>query len=412
MKLAIFHPSFGDVGGAEVLALSEARALRACGVDARIVTGEFDAHQWSEQAGDVPVDCFRSRTFADALTWKGVTKLRMRARRAARVLQDGGVDVVIAHNYPCNAMLGAMDLDAVRLWQANEPSRSLYLKDSRPVLTARVAATGANAPDYVTREFAGRLGKWERRLARGGELGARRQFDAAMTAKLDGIYAISAYSRDNARRIYGRCSDTVVYPAVRPLAVAPGGRRGIDAGALQVVAQTRLHPEKNVDTVIEGFAMYARRHVGAHLHVAGTGPDLPRLTALAERTAPGLVTFHGFVDAETLESLMAACDVFALLPVDEPFGMVFTEAMTRGLLCIGPDHGGPLEILEEGQQGWAVDAFAAEQLAAALDEASALANGEADVRRASALESVKARFSTDAMVSSLRAVLREAGLSL
>jgi len=81
-------------------------------------------------------------------------------------------------------------------------------------------------------------------------------------------------------------------------------------------------------------------------------------------------------------------------------------------LCIGPDHGGPLEILEEGQQGWAVDAFAAEQLAAALDEASALANGEADVRRASALASVKARFSTDAMVSSLRAVLREAGLSL
>lgn len=411
MKLAIFHPSFGEVGGAEVLALSEARALRGCGVDARIVTGAFDAQRWSEHAGDVPVDCFRTRTFADTFRWKGVTRLRMRARRAARVLRDGGADVVIAHNYPCNAMLGAMNLDAVRLWQANEPSRSLYLKESLPILTARVAATGASAPDYVTRDFARRLEKWERRLG-GGELAARRGFDAAMTAKLDGIYAISAYSRDISRRIYGRCSDTVVYPAIRTRAVVPSGRRGINAGGLQVVAQTRLYPQKNVDTVIEGFAIYARRHARAHLHVAGTGPDLPRLTALAERTAPRRVTFHGFVGSEALESLMAACDVFALLPVDEPFGMVFTEAMARGLLCVGPDHGGPSEILEGGEQGWVLDAFAPEQLAAALDEASALANVEADARRAAALRNVQARFSTEAMLSSLRAVLREAGLPL
>ena len=42
MELAIFHPMFGAIGGAEVLAAGEARALRDAGVDAGIVTGPVD----------------------------------------------------------------------------------------------------------------------------------------------------------------------------------------------------------------------------------------------------------------------------------------------------------------------------------------------------------------------------------
>ena len=47
----------------------------------------------------------------------------------------------------------------------------------------------------------------------------------------------------------------------------------------------------------------------------------------------------------------------------------------------GPDHGGPLEILDGGRLGWAVDPLAPAALAEALAEAWRLPHGEADRRR-------------------------------
>ena len=113
------------------------------------------------------------------------------------------------------------------------------------------------------------------------------------------------------------------------------------------------------------------------------------------------------------KSLKSFCINFkssmSTLPVDEPFGMVFTEAMAQGLLCIGPDHGGPHEILEGGAVGWAVDAFSAEQVARALEHVAGLSDGEADRRRRAALASVRGRFSAEAMVKAIGRVVKEAG---
>ena len=407
MELAIFHPMFGTVGGAEVLAAAEARALREAGVDAGIVTGPVDAARWREALDGIPLRQFRQRALGDAVAWTTVARLRLRARRARRLLD--GARVVIAHNHPCNAMLGAMRLGALRLWQVNEPARALHLAATSPVLAARARALGVRAPDHLTRTFAQRLARWEVRAARAGDLGARRQFDVRMTARLDGLYAISAYARDMARRIYGRCSETIVYPPAVLREEGAARRRGIRRDGLQVLVQTRLEAVKNVETVLAGFAAFARSHAGSHLHVVGEGGDAERLREVAGELAPGRVTFHGFLDDDRLETVRDACDVFALLPVDEPFGMVFTEAMAQGLLCIGPDHGGPQEILEGGAVGWTVDAFSAEQVAAALAEVAALPDGAADARRRAARASVRGRFSAAAMVGALSAVVREAG---
>ena len=97
-----------------------------------------------------------------------------------------------------------------------------------------------------------------------------------------------------------------------------------------------------------------------------------------------------------------ACDVFALLPLDEPFGMVFPEAAARGLLMIGPDHGGPLEILDSGRLGWCVDAFSPEALAQALSQVASLSDAEADRRRAQADHACRARFAEAVVGPQLR----------
>jgi hypothetical protein len=46
-----------------------------------------------------------------------LAKLRRRGLRAAKLLRD--YDLVIAHNFPANAMLGAAPIRARKVWQCN-----------------------------------------------------------------------------------------------------------------------------------------------------------------------------------------------------------------------------------------------------------------------------------------------------
>ena len=160
-----------------------------------------------------------------------------------------------------------------------------------------------------------------------------------------------------------------------------------------MLVHSRIEVLKNIDTVIRGFAQFHAASQGSHLHVVGDGPARASLQALAAQLLPaGAFTFHGYLSDAELRRVYDACDVFALLPLDEPFGMVFPEAAAKGLLLIGPDHGGPLEILDGGRLGWCVDAFSPEALAQALSQVASLSDAEADRRRAQADQACRDAF--------------------
>jgi glycosyltransferase involved in cell wall biosynthesis len=95
----------------------------------------------------------------------------------------------------------------------------------------------------------------------------------------------------------------------------------------------------------------------------------------------------------------------ALLPADEPFGMVYPEAAQRGLLLIGPDHGGPVEILDGGALGWTVDIFSPEPLAEAFAEAWRLPAHEVTRRRERAAAACHDRYGPHATLPALLAQL-------
>jgi glycosyltransferase involved in cell wall biosynthesis len=311
--------------------------------------------------------------------------VRLRARRAAKHLQDA--DVVLAANHPCSTMLGQVKTAARRIWQCNEPPRRIHLRGANPFLAARVDATGGKGIEDACAPFA-------RRLA--GPASETAAFDVESVSRLDRIFAISAFSRDNTRGIYGRCGDEVVPPIVRfPGAVSP--RAGLDRSGLQVLAHTRLEVPKNVDTLLRGFARFrAATCPGARIHLVGDGPHRPRLEALAaELGLADVARFHGFLPESELRAVYAACDVFALLPLDEPFGMVFPEAAAQGLLLVGPDHGGPVEILEGGELGFLCNAFDPDALADALARIWALDDAEVDRRRVAADRACRARYAAE-----------------
>src|SRR6185436_17971705 len=228
-------------------------------------------------------------------------------------------------------------------------------------------------------------------LARAEDLAAKARFDVEETSRLDHIFAISEFSRDNARRIYGRCGDEVVYPIVR-FPERERARTGLDRAGPGVLVLSRLELPKNVDTVVRGLASFRNERPGAKLHVIGDGPARGMLESLARELLPeAAFAFHGYVSDERVREIADRCEIFALLPVDEPFGLVYPEAAARGLLLVGPDHGGPLEILEGGRLGRCVNAFDPQALAGALAELASLSDTEADRLREAADRACRAR---------------------
>jgi glycosyltransferase involved in cell wall biosynthesis len=399
MRLGVFQPSLVNVGGAELLAAMQIAYFRTHAIDVSLVTFAYEAQRWSQYLDAVPVTRVRKRHWTDLLgAWTRVAKLRRRARRAAPAFR--GCDVVLAHNYPCSTMLGTADVAARKVWQCNEPPRRVHLREANPVLTARVEATGGKGLEDVCAPFAQRL--------RADRTARERAFDRDNVARLDEIYAISEFSRDNARRIYGRCREQVIPPMVRfPETVAH--RSGLDRERLNILLHSRLERPKNIDTVLRGFAIFQKRVCSsAVLHVVGDGSYRPRLEHLARELCPAsAVRFHGYLSDAQVQPVYTACDVFALLPVDEPFGMVFPEAAAHGLLLVGPDHGGPVEILDGGRFGWVCDAFSPEALAQAFAEIWALDDAAVDRRRAEADRACRARYSVDVVGPQLLRLLRE-----
>jgi glycosyltransferase involved in cell wall biosynthesis len=393
MRMAVFHPAFESVGGAEILAATEACFYRDQGVAPDMVTLGYDPLCWGPRLAGIPVRVIEKRHWTDLLSgWSRMAKLQQRGKRAAEILRD--YDLVVAHNFPASALLGAAPMRGRKVWQCNEPPRGIHMREANPSLTSRLEASGGHSPEAATKRFQKNLASHDLSMGRSSSARARKTYDLEAIRSLDQIYAISEFSRDNARRIYGRCDDRVIYPIVR---FPEGGfsRRGLERSVRRVLIHSRLEVLKNIDTVLRGFSLFQQASpVPCELHVVGEGPSREVLESLArEICTPGSVRFHGYLSDQDLKTVYEICDVFALLTLDEPFGMVYPEAAAKGLLLIGPDHGGPLEILDGGALGWTIDAYSPEALCEALGQIWSLDDAEVDRRREAADRTCRSRFS-------------------
>lgn len=108
----------------------------------------------------------------------------------------------------------------------------------------------------------------------------------------------------------------------------------------------RLHPDKDQETLIRGFAAaLPRLRQGSLLVIIGEGRLESRLKELTRELGIGeRVRFLGQV--KHARRYFQAFDVFALTSDHEPFGMVLLEAMAAGVPLITTDCGGAAEIVQ------------------------------------------------------------------
>lgn len=271
-------------------------------------------------------------------------------------------------------------------------------------------------PDVVHVNFA-IPGIWARRVARrsgvpfvvstqhelAGSLAPHLRLGLRATARCVDVHT---YVSEAVARSFGRPPEAagshlvirngVDEQALRAVAPEPGG-----AVPGRIVAPGRLMPEKGQALLIEALAALRAAHPRAHLILAGSGPDEPRLRDLAGRLGVAeAVQFAGWLPRQALWRLLTGARA-AAFPSDgrEGFGLALAEAALLGVPVVASRIAAFREVLAEDEAAayW-FEPKRADDLTRQLDAALADPDAGRAERAERARHNARARASLSAML--------------
>jgi glycosyltransferase involved in cell wall biosynthesis len=139
----------------------------------------------------------------------------------------------------------------------------------------------------------------------------------------------------------------------------PSAQRTVPLGGLKLLVVSRLSPEdryKGFDTLLHAVRLALDSGLNLTLDIVGDGGDRARLENLARFLGiRKSVSFYGSLPDDQLGQIYRDSHVFVMPSKKEGFGIVFLEAMAAGLPCIGGNHGGTPEVIEQGVSGFLVE---------------------------------------------------------
>ena len=179
-------------------------------------------------------------------------------------------------------------------------------------------------------------------------------------------------------------------------------------GAVRMVTVAHLVARKRHEVVLRALALVDPDRRPEYL-VIGDGPRRQGLERLAvELGVADRVRFLGQLPNPDAVARAAACDVFVMPGIEEPFGVAFVEAMAAGLPAIGSrGEGGPEDIAAAGPGMLLVEPDDARGLAAVIER---LTTDRDELRRLglAARETVAANFTWERSGSETVAAYRRA----
>lgn len=286
-EIAFVLPSFAG-GGAERVALTLAGGLKALGFDTSIIAFSDDGPLASSVPPGVPVHVL------------GRSRLRSAAPRLLRRLRKVPPDLVVSTLPHVNLLLGAM--------RSVLPGRTaLLLRQSNMVARGGAPPGRALALAYA----------WSYRRA-------------------DAVVALTEAMRTELAALTG-LSRASIHLVPNPVDVARLRREMADGiprrtGAIELVANGRLVPQKNTASLLDTLATV---RPDWHLTILGDGPER---AALGERAATlgiaGRVTFAGFNDRPA--TIVGAADALVMASRWEGMPNAALEALACGTPVIGP----------------------------------------------------------------------------
>ena len=163
-----------------------------------------------------------------------------------------------------------------------------------------------------------------------------------------------------------------------------------------VLTVANLRKEKAHEVLLAAAAQLAPRYRDLRFQIAGDGPRMAELRALADTlNVADRVTFLGH--REDVPALLAGADAFVLPSRSEAFPNGAIEAMAAGLPVIASATGGLLDLIDSGRTGVLVPPDDPAALAHAIEDLI-LSPARAFGLGSAAREEIMRRYSFDRMV--------------
>lgn len=122
----------------------------------------------------------------------------------------------------------------------------------------------------------------------------------------------------------------------------------------------RIEEPKGQHIVLKAVQNLVIEGIDAKALVIGAAMDESYLLKLQDQYSD-IAIFTGFT--REAQTLMQLCDVIVLATENETFGLVLIEAMMCGVCVVASDSGGPLEIIDDGENGLLFQTFNSSDLA-------------------------------------------------
>jgi glycosyltransferase involved in cell wall biosynthesis len=182
--------------------------------------------------------------------------------------------------------------------------------------------------------------------------------DEEMLGECRGLYTISRTVTARLQTYNGLASTPLYHPPLLAPKLSPG------PSGNYVLSVARLEKNKRIDLAVRSMK-YLPSHIT--MIVVGEGSHRPFIARAAEEEGVAdRITFTGAIDDDELVTLYRECLALVYVPFDEDYGLATLEAFLAGKPVVtARDSGGTLEFVEDGTNGFIVDA-APEPIAAAL----------------------------------------------
>ena len=141
-------------------------------------------------------------------------------------------------------------------------------------------------------------------------------------------------------------------PFHHPAAPLTKADLGVPETAALVTYIGRLSPEKDIDILLDQFAIAKDVVPNLHLMIMGKGAIQPALQKQARQLSiADSVTFTGPIAYENVPNYLAAADLFATASVTEVHPLTVIEAMAAGLPVVAISSPGIVDTVESGRSG-------------------------------------------------------------
>lgn len=339
------------------------------------------------QHNNIFVFLWKTGEVADAMKKDGVRIYTMDAgrecafvtlKKLGEICRCEKVDAVVSHN---SAPLLKLAL--------------LYMKCTMPKVRV-VAYAHANAKDIcVSSRKKGLLG--------------RKMIHRLGFRWADGVVAISQSVKRSLKEVFCVAPEKVqlIYNGTPIEPEMPENTRDLERNILRLIYVGRLIPEKGVHMTLRALAEI-QEQIPFVFTIVGEGPYRKELENLTEQLQlSDRVRFLG--ERTDVPQLLCDADVFLHLPNwEEGFGITVIEAMAAGLLCVVNNRGAMPEIVDDGMNGFVIDAQNPYLLGDALKKLVALPPQEQEKLRKNAHQKAQ-KFSVEAFAKELDLYLVEIG---